>query len=226
MLIAGVASLALAGCRGGREAVANAGFEIPGAPGYGTFAGDRGDPLPVGRPWGRACQPIRLSVEDGAPDWVYSQVAAVVGEAREEGIDVTLETPQFRWYPAALYYIDGQSPRTTMRVAIFPHYQTPPQLASGHPEHVGLGWDTRLDPDGHNEDLTLAQADLWMRTINGNPEAVRKSIRYVIAMTQGVITSSLPESSIAPGGHVDHFTPADVAAMKLMSGCGNAGVSP
>lgn len=159
-------------------------------------------------------------------DWVYPQVAAVVTEARNDGIDVTLETRQFSWYPGSLYYIDGQTPYTTARVAIFPDYQTPPQLANGHPEHIGLGWDTCLDLDGHNEDLTLAQADLWMQTINGNPEALRRSIRYLIAMTQGIIRTSRSDSAIADGGHLDRFTPADIAAMELMSGCGNTGVRP
>jgi hypothetical protein len=197
----------------------NAALAIPGAPGYSTFAGPHGKPLPVGRPWGRPCQPIRFTVEANVPGWVYAQIAAVVSEARQDGIDVTLENRKFLWSPGSLYYVGGQSPATTVRVAIFRHDETPPQLAHGQPEHIGLGWDTRLDLDGRNEDLTLAQADLWMRTLNGNPQAVRRSIRQLIAMTQGIIRTSRPDSAIADGSRIEHFTPADVAAMQRMSGC-------
>jgi hypothetical protein len=192
---------------------------IPGAPGYSTFTGPHGKPLAVGRPWGEPCQPIRFTVEERVPDWVYAQVAAVVSEARRDGIDVTLETRQFLWFPGSLYYLGAQSPASTVRVAIFAQDQAPPQLANGQPEHIDLGWDARLDSDGHHEDLTLAQGILWMQALNESPHAVRRSIRQLVAMTQGVIHTTRQDSGIAEGTNIDHFTPADVSAMKRMSGC-------
>jgi hypothetical protein len=198
----------------------NPDLAIPGAPGYSTFTGPHGKPLAAGRPWGEPCQPIRFTVEEHVPDWVYAQVAAVTDEARGDGIDVTLETRQFMWSPASLYYLNGQSPASTVRVAIFAHDESPPQLANGQPEHVNLGWDARLDPDGRHEDLTLAQGDLWMQVLDGHPQAVRRSMRQLVAMTQGIIRTSRQDSAIAEGTNIDHFTPADIAAMKRMSGCG------
>jgi hypothetical protein len=97
---------------------------------------------------------------------------------------------------------------------------------NGQPEHINLGWDTRLDPNGHNEDLTLAQADLWMQTLDGKPEQMRRSIRQLIAMTQGIIRTSRTDSAIADGSSFGHFTPADVAAMQRMSGCGDPHTGP
>ena len=51
---------------------------IPGADGYRRFGGPHGKLIAVGRPWGHACQPVRFSVEEHVPDWVYTQIAAVV----------------------------------------------------------------------------------------------------------------------------------------------------
>jgi len=70
------------------------GVAIPGAPGYRTFGGPHGKLLAVGRPWGRPCQPIRFAVDQNVPDWMYEQAAAVVAEARRDGIDAP-------WSPAA-----------------------------------------------------------------------------------------------------------------------------
>ena len=126
------------------------------------------------------------------------------------------------WSPSSLYYLNGQSPASTVRVAIFAHDESPPQLLNGKLEHITLGWDARLDPDGRHEDLTLAQADLWMQVLDGHPQAVRRSIRQLIAMTQGIIRTTRQSSAIANGTNIDHFTPADVSAMKRMSGCGQS----
>jgi hypothetical protein len=193
---------------------------IPGAPGYSTFTGPRGKPLAVGRPWGEPCQPIRFTVEEHVPDWVYAQVATVIAEARSDGIDVTVETRRFMWSPASLYYVKGQSPASTERVGIFARDELPPQLLNGKLEHINLGWDARLDRDGRHEDLTLAQGDLWMQVLDGHPKAVRRAIRQLVAMTQGIIRTSRQDSGIASGTNIDRFTPADIAAMKQMSGCG------
>jgi hypothetical protein len=94
------------------------------------------------------------------PSWVYAQIAAVISEARHDGIDVTLENRLFYWMPDSLYYVNGQSPASTQTVSIFAQDQAPPQLPNGHAEHIQLGWSTRADPDGRHDDLTLAQGIL------------------------------------------------------------------
>jgi hypothetical protein len=192
---------------------------IPGAPGYRRFGGPRGKLLPVGRPWGHPCQPIRFAVEAHVPDAAYSQIQAVVSEARRDGIDVTLETRTFRWLPSALYYVDGQSAATTVRVDIYAHDEAPPRHSDGTPLHINLRWNAQLDPDGRHEDLSLAEADLYMQTVAGNSALVRLSMRQLIAMTQGIIKSTRKDSGIPSTSTLDRFTHADVAAMKLMSGC-------
>ncbi|HET6909593.1 MAG TPA: hypothetical protein VFH54_09665, partial [Mycobacteriales bacterium] len=68
---------------------------IPGASGYRRFGGPHGKWLAVGRPWGHACQPVRLTVEEHVPDWVYQQVSLVTNEAHADGINITLETRNF-----------------------------------------------------------------------------------------------------------------------------------
>ena len=194
---------------------------IPGAPGYSTFTGPLGRPLPVGRPWGKPCQPVRFTVEEHVPQWVYVQIAATIAQARRDGIDITVENRQFYWTPSSLYYVNGQSPASTVRVAIFANDGQPPRLSNGKPEHINLGWNARPDPDGQHEDLTSAQGILWMKSIDGNAQSVRRSIRYLIAMTQGIINTSRQDSAMAEGSTIDDFTQADVAAMKRMSGCGD-----
>ena len=192
---------------------------INGASGYERPGGPHGKPLAVGRPWGRACQPIRFTVEEHVPDWVYVQAAGVVEQARRAGVDVTIETRQFMWNPSSLYYEDGQSPATTRRVAIFAHDETPPRLANGDPERIELGWDARVDADGQHEDFTDVQGKLWMQSIGNDPERVRLAIRQLIAMTQGIVSTNRHDSGIARGSTVDGFTARDIAAMKVMSGC-------
>lgn len=153
------------------------------------------------------------------PNSVYGQVATVVREARHDGIDVTLESRRFTWSPDSLYYLHGQNLASAVQVGIYAGYQAPPALADGRPEHIDLGWDTRLDDDGSHEDLTLVQGVLLMRTLDGHSSEVRRAIRQLIALTQAVGATSRPDSAIADGSRADHFTRADLAAMKLMSGC-------
>jgi hypothetical protein len=195
---------------------------IPGAAGYHTVTGPHGKPLAVGRPWGQACQPVRFAVEEHAPDWVYTQVAAVVAEARRDGLNVTLETRDFRWTPTSLYYPPGLRSVTVPRVAVFAHTEKPPQRSDGKPENIRLGWDAKVDADGRHEDLTGVDADFWMQTLNGQPQAVRRSMRQLVAMTQGIGRATRDDSGIARDTSLDRFSSADVAAMRLMSGCGDA----
>jgi hypothetical protein len=195
---------------------------IAGAPGYRTYGGPHGKVLAVGRPWGVACQPVRFTVEAQVPDWIYGQAAAVVAEARRDGIDVTIETRAFRWSPASLYYAPGQTPDTTVRVPIFMEYETPPRRHDGRPQHIGLGWNARLNDGGRHEAVTDMQGILYAQSIGNDPPTARRSIRQLIAMTQGIIEADRSDSAIASDSPIDRFSAADIAAMKLMSGCGNA----
>ena len=89
---------------------------IPAAPGYTTFTGPDGEALPIGRPWGRACRPIRFALASNVPRWVQTQAHQVITAARARGIDVTLENREYRWSPSSLYYRSGQSWRTAAEV--------------------------------------------------------------------------------------------------------------
>jgi hypothetical protein len=193
---------------------------IAGAPGYRTYGGPHGKVLAVGRPWGVACQPVRFTVEEHVPDWIYRQAAAVVAEARRDGIDVTIETRTFMWKPASLYYAPGQTPETTVRVPIFVKDGTPPPRHDGRPQHINLGWDARLDDGGRHEALTSMQGILYTQT-TGNDRTARRSVRQLIALTQGIIDADRSDSAIALDTSIDRFSAADIAAMKRMSGCEN-----
>jgi hypothetical protein len=195
---------------------------IAGAPGYHLYGGPHGRLLAVGRPWGTACQPVRFTVEAHVPDWIYQQATAVVSEARQDGINVTIETRSFMWTPGSLYYAPGQTPDTTVRVPIFIHDGTPPRRRDGKPQRISLEWDARLVDGGRHEAVTGMQGILYPQSIGHDPRAARWSVRQLIAMTQGIIDADRSDSAIALDSTSDRFSAADVAAMNLMSGCGNA----
>jgi hypothetical protein len=167
-----------------------------------------------------------LVANSNVPGWIYSQIATVVSQARERGIDVTLETRQFYWVPSSLYYRDGQSAATSVQVAIFADDGAAPTLSNGQPEHIDLGWDAKVDSDGHNEDLTNVQGTLWTQELAGQPESVRRSIRQLIAMTQGIAATSHQVSGISDATTTDRFTSDDLAAMRRMSGCATTTTPP
>ena len=199
---------------------------IEGAPGYTTLTGPRGGSLPVGRPWGRACQPIRFSVNDDEPDDVYDQVALVIMEARRHGLNVTIENRKYYWNPASVYYPPGTTIDDVRRVAVFSDNDPPPKLADGRPERVKLVWTTTRDGDGHHEDLTHVEGNLRLAALRGDLLAQRTAIRQIVAFTQGVDASELVDSGIKRGTTLDAFSAVDVAAMKVMSGCGPSTTIP
>jgi len=192
---------------------------IAGAPGYNTFTGPRGKALPVGRPWGRACQPIRFAADREVTPSAYTQIAAVVGEARRDGLDVTLANRSVGRSTGKLYYIEGQSAADTVQVPITESAGEPPRLSDGQLEHIRLGWDAKLDADPSHEDLTYAYGELWTKTVGDDPLALRRSVRQLIALTQGILGTSRSDSGIARNTSIDRFTRADIVAMDRMSGC-------
>lgn len=194
---------------------------IPGAAGYRTFGGPHGRALAPGRPWGRVCQPVRLAVDAAVPDAVYADVQRVVDEARRGGIDITVETRGFRWTPADLYFPPGATPVEVPRVAVFVDGMSH-RLSNGRLEAIRLGWDADLDADHHHEHLTYADGVVHAPALAADPLAARRSVRQLIALTQGVIDTTASDSGIRSGSSIDRFTASDLAAMKAMSGCGDS----
>jgi hypothetical protein len=190
---------------------------IPSAPGYSTFGGEHGLPLAVGRPWGQPCKPIRFAAARNVPDWVYAQLADTVGQARRDGLDVTMESRRFYWHPNKLYYLGDESPKTTVLVGIYAKYKVRPRPANGTLGHSGIGWDTRVDHDLSHEDITTIYGVLVMQRIVA--KTVRAAARRLIAMTQGVGGTTRPDSAITRASIDNNFTPGDINAMKRASGC-------
>ncbi len=193
------------------------GLAIPGEPGYFAVDGEHGHPLAIGRPWGQACKPVRFAVSAAVPNWIYTQISAVVAEARKGGIDVTLESRRSKWAHGSLYYRSGQSPATTAQVDITVSGPTPSTAPNKLP--MQLSSDSRLDGDQHSEDLTSLAAAFSLPVLKGDTRTVRRSIRQLIAWTQGVSETTDPVSGITLRRFTDSFTHSDLAAMLAMSGC-------
>ncbi|HWD69538.1 MAG TPA: hypothetical protein VG293_05045 [Solirubrobacteraceae bacterium] len=190
---------------------------IPGHPGYFALEGQHRHATPVGRPWGRPCKPVRLRVDGNVPSWIYTQIATVVGQARKQGVDVTVESRRFAWRQRSLYYRSGQSPATTAQVKISATGLTPSTTNAKLP--LQLTSSSRLDGDQHNEDLTSVAGSFSLPRLDGKPQTVRRSIRQLIAWTQGIFETTDPVSGITQRSFTDRFTKSDVAAMLAMSGC-------
>jgi hypothetical protein len=188
--------------------------------GYYAPVGKHGKPLSVGQPWGPMCEPIRMTVEEHVPDSVYREIETVSNQARRHGIDITMEDRRFLWSPSSLYYPPGASPSTVERIGIFASNAAPQPISNGGVERLALGWDTALLPGGESEKLTGMQGTMELAVLSGHPSAERTAVRQVIALTQGIVATTSPRSGIVTGTKLDAFSPADIAAMQAMSGCG------
>jgi hypothetical protein len=221
IVVAVVLAIGAVSVRGFVVAVTH-GRDAAGSPGYSTFTGPAGKPFPVGRPWGKACQPIRFTVEEHVPNDVYIQILSAVDEARGDGLDVTIEDRSFMWHLDSLYYPPGTTSDDVQRVGIFVNNGSPFMSSDGQPAHIELSWDASLDPDGRHEDLTSPQGTLQMAVLTGDLVGQRRAVLDLIALTQGVSGSTRSDSALRYGATGDSFSAADVAAMKHMSGCGDA----
>jgi hypothetical protein len=192
-------------------------LQITGAPGYSTFAGPTGQPMVVGRPWGVACEPIVFQSAAGVPAGIDTQLQQVVTAARSAGVDVTVTNRQDRWYPDTLYP-PGLTNRGVQFVSVFSTTATPPLLGFDEPEHINFSWNAKPTADKSHEIVTYLQADLYLQVLT-DPATVRRSVRQLIAFSQGVAGSSFPESGIVDGSTTDGFTDRVYAAMRVMSGC-------
>lgn len=196
----------------------SASLAIPGAPGYFTATGPLGRPFPVGRPWGQGCEPLRFEVGSGVPTGVYQQLATVVGEGRQDGLNITVGNRSAEPDPASLTYPPGLSASEVPVVGIFANTTARPVSSSGHPEHVNIGWNAKPDADGRHEDVTYVDATLYLANLP-NAAAERTALRQTLAFTQGVSSTDLGDSGIREGATRDSFSSSDVHAMKVMSGC-------
>jgi hypothetical protein len=191
---------------------------VSGAPGYTTSRGDHGLPLAEGHPWGRPCQPIVFQVNRAMPSPQYGLIAQAVESARSDGIDVTIETQNLYWYPSSLYP-PGQTNASVRVVPIFASTASPPSLTGGRMEHIGFGWDTQISSGGRHEVLADLQATIYLAAVQGDPQATERSVRQLVAFSQGVTGSTAAGSSIASGNMQDAYSTQDLAAMQRMSGC-------
>lgn len=197
-----------------------AGFTIPGEPGYIAVPGQQGQAVPFGRPWGVACQPIRFAVAKSVPGWAYTQIATVVEQARKQGIDVVLESRSGKWQHNELYYRSGQSAATSKQVKIVAAAGMP--STTKNQQAMQLSTDSKPDRDGTNDDLSAVTAAFHLQVVKGSAATVRRSIRQLIAWTQGISETTNPVSGITQRSFTDGFTTADLSAMRAMSGCSAA----
>lgn len=222
--VAGAVAVIFASSLVGRNLLATYQPGIAGAPGYTTFGGPHGYPLAVGRPWGHTCQPILFQVSPDVPAGDYGEIGDAVSIAHADGLDVELETRDNRWVPAELWP-PGQTNATVRVVPIFGSWDKPPTLTNGHVENIQFGWDAAVSPDGHHEHLTDFEATLWLSQVDGRAHRLQTAVRQLIAYSQGVGGSSLRTSGIAEGTSNNDFSPADLHAIAVMSGCGLPGIS-
>lgn len=193
---------------------------INGAHGYFTAAGPHGKAFAVGRPWGTPCQPVLFQVTPGVSDEVYRQLVTVVDEAHADGLNVTTEDRSYRWQLQAVTIPPGEPPSALPQVAVDVRTGTPPRLSSGRRERVGFGWNARVDGDGHHEDLTYFDAHLYLQALP-DPAAQRTALREVVAFAEGVSRTTAADSGMRHGATRDSFSPSDVHALRVMSGCGS-----
>jgi Protein of unknown function (DUF2510). len=220
LLVAGAFGVAAlgpgsAGLTHGRAAALSAGTAD-----FYTFTGPLARPMAVGAPWGRACEPVVLNVEDSVPDAVYAEIVRVVAEARAGGIDIGVESRQHTWRPSELYP-DGLQNTDVEFVPVFSDTDGGHLRSDGKPERDLVGWDAAPDPNGLSEHLTTLRVTLHLATLGDSPLEYRRAMRKFVGWSQGIADSTSPNSALplrataAP----DAFSPADIAAMKVMSGC-------
>ena len=192
---------------------------IAGAPGYWTTTGPVGLPFPEGRPWGVPCQPIVFDIDDTLPGQQVILIEQAIQNARALGIDVTYSNPDNIWYPSTLYPA-GQTNTSVQTIDIVPSEQWPSPVDDfGSHEHIEFGWDARVASDGRHEVLTELTATLFLHAVVGDPQSTKRSVRELIAFSQGVAGSSATGSSISSGNTATGFSRDDINAMQQMSGC-------
>ncbi len=171
---------------------------IPKAPGYLAFLGPGERPPVIGRPWGRACQAVRFVLSGSLPAAISARVVKLVAAARAQGLAVsTAPTPG------------------AVRVAITAA-SAARRGASG--QVIASSPSTRKLAGGRNVALTGLSATLFTGPLASHPGRLALAIRRLIALSQGIGSSTLAGSGLSAHG-AGRFTAADVAAMLYTSGC-------
>jgi hypothetical protein len=60
---------------------------------------------------------------------------------------------------------------------------------------------------------------LYLQEVQNDPQKIRLATRPLIAFAEGVGSTTAPGSAIASGPTVDQYSPGDIEAMEIMSGC-------
>lgn len=190
---------------------------IPGAPGYYTVRGPHGKPLTVGSPWGATCSPVVVVTLNTVPASVYRVIARMVHTARAEEVNIVMARRDGTFPTSRLYTATGQ-PIRAHGVTVVPGNTTSPGSAAPHHQ---IGWDAEITPDGRHEQLTYLQDTFYLSTLHGHPVMLRKVVRSMIGFSMGVATSTRPGSAFSEhlADAADRFSPSDVHAMLVMSGC-------
>ncbi len=175
-----------------------AAMTIPKAPGYLAFLGAGELPAALGRPWGRACQAVRFVPSRSLPPAVARRVSAVVAAARARGLEVTTAAQ-----PGAVTVAIGAA-------------AAPRRGSSG--QLISIRRRTRTLPGGRAVVLTSLGATLYTGALARHPAGLGLAIRRLIALGQGIESSTLPQSGLSPHG-ARAFTTADISAMLYTSGC-------
>lgn len=225
LALAGAATLAFQHHSGQHQAAAvPAGSSPPDGSGnhvaYRTFAGSHHLAMTAGAPWGQPCKPVLLVLDAKVPDDVFTQAERVVREARTAGVDIALQTRRGTWRPSDLFPA-GLTNADVAHVPIFADSSPGHLRDDGQPAREDVGWNTTLAPDGRSEYLTYLTVRLHLANLGGDPLAERRALRKFIGWTQGVADTTDAHSALKLHSTIapDHFTSADLTALKRMSGC-------
>jgi hypothetical protein len=176
--------------------------------GYPVLNGNQGLPIEVGRPWGTSCAPVALVAGLAMPASWRRSLAEVVDEAGAAGVPVL----------GASTALDGRQVRT---VRIDGIAGPAPSLPDGRPQQLLWVLATVTAPGGGTEHIVDLRAAVYLATTGDDAAAQRRIMRTLLARSFGLAGSTQPGSGLAEqiSSTVDGFSPADLAALRTMSGC-------
>lgn len=185
-----------------------------GVAGYSTYPGPDHHPLAIGSPWGTPCKPVVVQPDPSLDPAAYGALAAVVHEARAAGVDIAIADRASHYRLDDLYNTGG-SPAGVQVVVAQP---APPAL---HPQYRdNVGWNAVPAPDGKHDYVVSLVQQLNLARLHGASD-LRKAATLLVGYSQGIARSTSPGSAFAStfAQMSGQFTPQDVHAMLVMSGC-------
>lgn len=188
--------------------------EVPGAPGYSSVGGTSSH-MTVGAPWGIRCRPILFDAEESVPDEVYAQFAAVLMEADAAGLNVALASRMHLWSPDLFDYPPGTDNEDPKVVAVYADRDPPPRI-HGRDGRWNVFWD--YQGSGAHQQFASLEGQLHLAGISG-PNDERTVIRQILAFALGVGEAPATATGLRRGSPIDGFSPSDLQAMRIMSGC-------